>query len=422
MIDLLIIGAGLTGLWAGILAGQKGLRTRIIATGHGALHWTPGTIEVLGYLPGDPQPVKRPFEAMERLFTHRPHHPYRLVEPSALRAGLTAFQQVVARSELPYQGAMRAEENLFLPSPVGAPRPVLLAPQAQAAGDMRRSEPYLIVGFHSMRDFYPTVIAENLSKLGHHARAAWLSPDILTDRSDVNVVQLAQALDDRVVAQRLAAALKPLLRPGERVGLPAVLGLERHPEVFQLLEAELGAPIFEIPTLPPSVPGMRLAQALRRHFEHDLQGQVDLGMTVSGFQTHNDMVTWVWSQASARAVKHRASAFLLATGGILGGGFHSDHSGRVWESIFDLPLAIPQNRSQWFRPTFLAPEGHPVFRGGIRVDAGFHPIDDEGRVLYRNLYAAGNLLTDSDGIAERSLEGIAIATAKASIDHLFSSR
>ncbi len=422
MTDLLILGAGLTGLWAGVLAAQKGLRTRIIATGHGALHWTPGTIDVLGYLPGESEPVKRPFEALESLFKRHPQHPYTRMSPSALHAGLVGFQQRITELGLAYDGAMDAAENLLLPSPVGAPRPVFLAPRAQIAGDMRRSEPYLIVGFQPFRDFYPTVIAENLSKLGHRARAAFLPLDIITPRHDVNVVQLARAIDENAVAHRLATELKRLHRPGERVGLPAVLGLERHPEVFQLLEAELGAPLFEIPTLPPSVPGMRLALTLRHYFEKALHGQIDLGMTVTGYQARDGAVAWVWSRASARPVKHRAKAFLLATGGILGGGFHSDHTGRVWETIFDAPLTIPQTRSQWFQPAFLAPEGHPVFSGGLRVDAHFHPVDAQERMLFSNLYAAGNLLADSDGIAERSMEGIAIATATAAINQLPSPR
>ena len=65
------------------------------------------------------------------------------------------------------------DENLFLPSPAGAARPAFLAPQAQLAGDLSRSEPMLIVGFEGMRDFYPLLIAENLTKSGYQARAVY---------------------------------------------------------------------------------------------------------------------------------------------------------------------------------------------------------------------------------------------------------
>ncbi|MCZ7542112.1 MAG: hypothetical protein M5R40_00570 [Anaerolineae bacterium] len=48
-----------------------------------------------------------------------------------------------------------------------------------------------------------------------------------------------------------------------RVGFPAVLGLYDAARVQAVLADALGAPVFEITTLPPSVPGMRLYHALR---------------------------------------------------------------------------------------------------------------------------------------------------------------
>ncbi len=89
---------------------------------------------------------------------------------------------------VPYVGAENGQDNLFLPSPAGAPRPAFLAPQAQAAGDLSRQEPLLIVGFEGMRDFYPLLIAENLTKLGYPARAEMLPMALITDRRDANTV------------------------------------------------------------------------------------------------------------------------------------------------------------------------------------------------------------------------------------------
>ncbi len=409
--DLLIIGAGLAGLMAGIHAAQQGLRPRIIATGFGATHWTAGTIDVLGYLPGDPKPVHHPFQAVPQLLAQRPQHPYGLVGVPALRRALQHFQELTTTLGLPYGGGRNPHTNLLLPSPLGAPRPTFLAPVAQRAGDMTREEPYLIVGFRGMRDFYPTLMAENLTRQGHQARAIFLPLDLITPQQDNTPLHLARALDREAVAMRLAQALKSHIQPGERVGLPAILGLERHQQVWGLMQEILAAPIFEIPTLPPSVPGIRLTRALRRHLERDLQVPVDLGMTVMDFHAQAARVQWVRTRASARPLKHRAQAFLLATGGFLGGGFTSDTRGRAWETVFHLPLTIPQDRGQWFRPDFLAAEGHPIFWGGLRADAEMRPVDATGRVVYENVRLAGDLFTDSDPLAERSLEGVALATA-----------
>ena len=65
------------------------------------------------------------------------------------------------------------------------------------------------------------------------------------------------------------------------------------------------------------------------------------------------IVAWLESKTTTRPMKHRAKNFLLATGGILGGGFNSDQDGRVWEVILDLPLTVPQDRSEWFDSSFL---------------------------------------------------------------------
>ncbi|MFN3332724.1 MAG: FAD-binding protein, partial [Caldilinea sp.] len=115
-------------------------------------------------------------------------------------------------------------------------------------------------------------------------------------------------------------------------------------------------------------------------------------------------------------LKHRASAFLLATGGVLGGGFDSNHEGCFWETVFDLPLTVPQDRKQWFRPLFLDERGQPAFRGGVAVNDALQPVDAAGAPVYANLWAAGGLLAHADPILERSLEGVAIASAVAAVD------
>jgi glycerol-3-phosphate dehydrogenase subunit B len=101
--------------------------------------------------------------------------------------------------------------------------------------------------------------------------------------------------------------------------------------------------------------------------------------TVAG-QRSPGQVQWVASETSARPWKQRAPKFLLATGGILGGGFDSNIDGKVWETIFDLPLTVPQNRAEWFEAGFLSQTGHPVFNGGVKVNNNFQPVDAEGNL------------------------------------------
>lgn len=409
-VDLLVIGAGLAGLSAALAAPQAGQAVRVIAKGLGSLHWGAGAIDVLGYLPGNDEAVHFPFAAMGQLAVD---HPYRLVGAPGVEKSLRLFQEALAQEGLSYvaDGEMR---NLFLPSPVGAARPTFLAPQAQAAGNLSAPAPMLIVGFAGMRDFYPRLIAENLARQGVAVRPTFLPLSIITQRRDSNNVHLAAALDDEQTCARLAAALKTLAQPGERIGLPAILGLERHTQVFAEMEREVGAPIFEIPTLPPSVPGMRLFQALRRSLAN--KGvRIEANMEAIGFHAEGKCVEWVETATSARPLRHWAQRFFLATGGVLGGGFDSDHTGRIWETVFDLPLTTPQDRRAWFRPQFFDTNGQPVFHGGVAVNPSFQPLNREGELIYENLHVAGCALAHVDPIAERSMEGLAIATGMAAV-------
>jgi len=409
MLDLLVIGAGLSGMMAAYVAANAGLRVRVIAKGLGSMHWSAGGVDVLGYLPGEEDAVVTPLAALEAL---PPDHPYRILGPEGVTGALSLFQEAMNQSGLTYMGAPVPDSNLSLPSPVGAARPVYLTPAGQRGGDLDADAPILVMGFRGMRDFYPELIAENLTRLGHPARADFLPLDMVTRLHDRNTIQLALALDDPGRAQRLGQALKVRVRPGERIGLPAILGLDEHAHTLEILAAESGAAIFEIPTLPPSAPGVRLHKALRAALL-EAGVRVEAGMEAIGFDAEDGRVRWVETETAARPLKHRASHFLLATGGILGGGIDSDHTGKTWEVVFDLPLTTPQARSRWFRAEFLDPQGQPVFRGGVPVSNEWQPVDPDGRVVYENVWAAGNVLAHTDPILERSLEGVAITTGVA---------
>ncbi|MCA9874472.1 MAG: glycerol-3-phosphate dehydrogenase subunit GlpB [Anaerolineales bacterium] len=424
MSDLLVIGAGLSGLMAAYTAVKAGLSVNVVAKGLGSMHWSAATIDVLGYSPAQPETaVKRPLEQIPALIKANPQHPYALLTNEHIAQALAAFVALSKDVGVPYGGAANPGDNLLLPSPAGAARPAYLAPKGQLAGDLSRSEPMLIVGFEGLRDFFPELIAENLNKLGYSARAAFLPLKLATNRRDFTNVQLAQGMDSKEQRALLGPALKKLLRPGERIGLPAILGIKAHATVLAELERETGAPVFEIPTLPPSVPGVRLYTALRSYLQN-LGVHLTAGMEVihaSAVAPNGTpgSIQWVESATSSRPLKLLADKFLLATGGILGGGFNSEMNGRVWETIFDLPLTVPQNRADWFQVRFISPEGHPVFSGGVTVNKAFQPTAGE-QPIYGNLWAAGNLLGHCDTIQERSMEGIAIATGVAAAQALSS--
>lgn len=415
MLDLLVIGAGFSGLTAAIYAAQAGLRVKVITKGLSALHWGAGSIDLLGYLP-DNTPVNEPIAAIAQLPAN---HPLRQVKSDFIRTTLSDLQKWLQEAGLPYQSGDH-ESNLWLPSAVGAKRPTYLAPLAQAAAQLDNPAPLLVVGFDRLRDFYPALLADNLTQQGHAARAYTLPFSLLTDRHDANTIHLAQELENPARLDALIKALRAILLPGERVALPAILGIDQHAQIIAKMQDALGTSVAEIPTLPPSVPGLRLHHALVHKLEK-LGVRVESNMEAIEFGTALDTNTatpniqWVATATSARALRHRAAAYLLATGGFLGGGFNSNHNGHAWETVFNLPLSLPANRGQWFRPEFLDRTGHPIFHSGVQVNESWQPVDNTGAICYGNLWAAGNLLAHADTIRTRSHEGLALVTGAAAL-------
>ena len=410
-VDVLIMGAGLAGLVAAWQAAAGGCRVRVVARGPGTLFWHAGCVDLLGYeASGAGEPIAAPADALRRLIQDEPSHPYARVGLEGVEAALRALQELCEAAGYPLRGDVN--RNWLLPSAAGAFRPTCLAPETMVAGDLARRDPLLIVGFEGMLDFYPELVADNLAEQERPARSVRLDLPALRERRLLTPVTLARLFERADFRRDVAEALRPKLGRAARVGFPAVLGLDRALEVKRDLETRLGREVFEIPALPPSVPGMRLhailVEAIRR-----AGGEVLTGMEVVRADVADGRVEAVFTEAAARLKPHRAHAFVLATGGLLGGGIVADAEGRLREVVLDLPVQGPEERLQWFRQDFLAPEGHPVYAAGLAVDGHFRPVDAGGAPIYANLFAAGTILAGEDYLRRRSLDGVALATGYA---------
>ncbi|MFQ5611404.1 MAG: glycerol-3-phosphate dehydrogenase subunit GlpB, partial [Anaerolineae bacterium] len=410
--NVLVIGAGLAGLTTACLLAQAGKKVLLVAEGAGALLLAPGCIDVLGYQPaGSKTPVERPLDKLPAFLADWPDHPYRLLGAEAIEAGLQAFAELARDSGLDYRG--QAERNWLLPGPAGAVHPTCLAPAAMAAGDLRRGGRMLIVGFHELRDFYPALIGDNLNaqKLGVRAGAASLeAPPPISGRPNATPIDLARAFETEAFRQEVVRRVKSKARGYGRVGFPAVLGLERHAGVVADLQRQLGKPVFEISTLPPSVPGRRLFEALRRAFQK-AGGRFILGGRIVEGRLAAGRADAVRLETAARLKTIRAGAYVLATGGVFGGGLQTDAGGRVWEPIFGLPVVADGDRRAWFEARFLAGDGHPLNRYGLRVNEHLNPVDEGGQPVAANLFVVGSALAGSDWTRGRTGDGLAVATA-----------
>jgi glycerol-3-phosphate dehydrogenase len=416
--DLLVVGAGLAGLSVAWQASQRGRRVRVIAKGWGSLYWHAGCIDVLGYSETDPDlPIELPIVAAGALIENHPQHPYGLAGVENLRASLEAFQELCKNSDYPLHQSLDPKgelRNWLLPTALGAARPTCLAPETMIAGDLRNPDPMLIISFAPFLDFYPELTADNLSLQGIPAQGLTIEIPELSKNRQITGRVLAEAFDKTEFRDQVAEAIKAqagaILQRVKRLGLPAVLGLAHPLEATKHLEELLGLPVFEIPTLPASIPGIRLHKILVRAIEK-AGGRVFDGLQATSSEAGKDgRLSLVWSEAAARRKLHRAQNFVLATGGLLGGGLKAHHGGWLEEVVFGLNIPAPQNHAAWFNRQFLGKDPHPIYTTGINVNQRFQPIDLEGKPLYTNLYAAGAILASGDFLRERSLDGISLVS------------
>jgi glycerol-3-phosphate dehydrogenase subunit B len=391
----LVIGAGLAGLVAAWNALQHGKSVRLIAKGWGATYWGSGCIDIL-----KDQPIKDYIEA-------NPSHPYALAGLTALEQALSCFQELCASASYPMLGSLG--ENYLLPTALGTLRPSCLVPETMAAGDLHQRSPMLIVGFAQFLDFFPTLVAENLNAQSFFATDHVLDLPSLQSRKFITGMVLARLFDTPGFRTEVANALRGRLGSAARVGFPAVIGLNDPLTAKRELEERLGLPVFEIPGLPPSIPGMRLHNILVSDIERH-GAQIFNGMQVVNCLSTGNRIQAVFSEAAARHKTHAAETFILATGGLLGGGITLDNNGYAQDTALRLPIPLPPGRSSWHHDSFLSRVPHPLHCIGHIVSPSFQPLDPQGKPFYENLYAIGGCLGGFDPLHECSLEGVSLVT------------
>ena len=399
--DAVVLGAGVAGLSAGARLAEAGAKVCVVAKGYGSTHLAPGTVDVLGY---DPDRVEEPAGALPGFIAAHPEHPYALLGAEAIAPALQWFATKIEQGPQPgYRYVGGLERNHLLPTAVGAVRPSALVPETMAAGDIRERSAVCAVGLRALRDFYPSLCAGNLERAGLAARGIELDFDV--GRPEANSLGLARRFDDPSFRGAFAARLVPRLRSGERVALPAILGLMDPHGAWSDLERRLGHTVFEIPTLPPSASGMRVYNALTAALRA-AGGRIVLGAEVLGVDREGERVSALRAHTSGHDTVYGARWVVLATGGLHSGAItlSSDWSAR--EMVAGLALhGMPADGEPRFTADYFGEQ--PMSRVGIAVDSSLLAEGTE------NLFVAGAALPGAESWREGSGEGIALASGHA---------
>ena len=404
--DVVVIGAGLAGLSCAAELAERGARVFVAGKGMATTHWTHGGLDVAA------PPGASTSRVGVRVLAGAAGHPYAVAHGDVAPA-VEAHGARLHAAGVELTGTMDAP-LVEIPTAIGARRPAAFLPAAQASlvAPWAR-DGLLLVGIRRYRDAWAPYAARNLRATAWpdgpaEIRAVEVELPGLERLRNLNARSLATAFDDpawRATALELIARAVP--SGSWRVVLPAVLGITDHAEALAAARAALGPGVAEIPSLPPSVPGLRLYAALVAAITA-AGGRVHVGFDVVDVERSGARIVAIHTESAARTLRIAADAFVLATGGFAGEGFRADRFGTVHERVFGLSVDAPP-RDAWFSDDPLTP--HPIEAVGIRTDDELRPLVPSGKPALANVRVIGSALAGMHYLAERCGDGVALATA-----------
>jgi Fe-S oxidoreductase len=263
----------------------------------------------------------------------------------------------------------------------------------------------LVVGLRGLGCMNAADIARRLEMHGAKAGTALVDVPGVRQRFDLSNFSVAQALDDPALAAELAASVaREASKAGwDLVALPPVLGLRRAREAGTAMDAALGRPWFELLSPPPSVPGMRLYNALHEYVKS--RGVLLLDARVTRVDVQGDVVTGIHAMDGETDHAIAPDEIVLATGRFIGGGVACGE--RAVETLLGLPV-VPVGADE-----------RRTMELGVDTDGNLRPLGGNGGIAFANVRVAGNVRAGGSyacgtgGIGLAALQGMQAGEAAA---------
>lgn len=341
-IEVLVVGEGLAGITAAASAAANGKRVMLVSKGPGSFALGSACIDVAGLNKWPPEQVDK---------------------------GIARFVELAASAGCGYNGGL--VERRLIPSITGTFQEVSLAPNSLWNGDPRTAATTVVAGIENLVGFDANFVAERLQFNAHRIglntsyRGAVIT---LAEfhRGSVTPLEIATRFDrDPGYRNALLTRMKKAADGAELLIAPGILGLQSVDADFSLFEEDIGCAICELPTLPPSVPGLRLLQKLERAL-NSLGVELSIGFAATKLCIQSGWCTSVELDTPGRSRIVPVDAVVLACG-----------------RFAHLPDSC----------------------GVDHVDQVLQPVDARGEVIAHNLLACGSLLSN---VAPRQVNAMAI--------------
>ena len=411
--ELAVIGAGMAGMASALFASNRGISTVQVGITSGII-FTSGLIDLMGVHPiSDGKIWKNPWEAIHTLISDIPNHPFARIKKEDIHRALEEFLAFGSDAGLPY--CRHENSNAKMIMPAGTVKHTYGVPQTMWNGVLALDKkcPCLIIDIRGLRGFSARQITETLKASWPDLRHARISIPNTDHLEEIYAEPVARSLSLAENRKALAQIVIPHVKNASMVGFPAIFGINDSVEIYRDLQEMIGVPIFEIPTMPPSITGPRIKEA----FETQLPKKgVRLLLQKKVLKVHHNKDSFVLDIGSS-ATEHtvKAKGIILASGRFLGRGLHADRK-QIRESIFDLPVFQVGERKKWHSQNFLDPKGHLINMAGLEIDDTFRPLDSSGKPAFNTLFAAGSILAHQDWMRMKCGSGLAIASAFAAVN------
>lgn len=391
--ETLIIGGGLSGLLCGISLAGKGRSVAIISAGQSALHFSSGSFELV--------------DDVTRLEQFDASHPYGKMGKDTVLDLARKGSELLAGAGIKLNG--EAGKNHFRLTPIGMFKPAWMTLDDYAMFDSSEKMPWskiAIVNLEGYLDFYPKFLANGLKKKGVNCDFYTINlPQLEALRrssTEMRATNIARVLVGDALSQ-FAKKINASISNVDAVLLPAVVGLFDSAPVDEL-RAMVNVPLYFVPTMPASVPGVRTQIQLRNYFQ-SLGGIYQLGDNVNGGVIEGGRLKSV-STINHGDMQWEADNFVLATGSFFSHGLIAS-ADRVYEPILGFDVDVKGERTEWYDKDLYKTQ--PYMKFGVATDRDFHAMLN-GKVV-ENLYAVGSVLSGQNPIEDGTGGGIAITTA-----------
>ncbi len=418
--DVAVIGLGAAGITAALVAATHNLSTVILTRGYGATALSSGCLDVMGYL--NNKMCSNPINCIKELVSSNGHHPYTIT--SKLGGGVTTAIRSALQFMLkfldglyirPHNGDL---QNLKVLTYYGSPRPTAYIQKSMryaSTDELTQFRNVVMVGIKNLGDVDPNLTATVAEKvLGLRITTTAIDLSLSTLQSQVVVSKLLSTNGKfKILLEQLMRVVRSYT--ADVILLPAILSSDPSEMNFQLMELEekLKVPVSELPSPPPSVPGLRLMNKLLsilRHLNIPIYFCSSTKATVTGNRCSEVRCTLGIGEDYEIIV--RAKNYVLATGDILSGGIVDEGDllcSHYVEPVLGLRVHVPSNIYMCRGSSLFDPESCPLSEIGVEFDEYLRPYSSSGSVL-ENVYVAGSILSKYNYVTERSGLGVAIVT------------